>query len=177
MRVVFALVISLIFVFQCVAQSNLPLSKIESQPSTLRHANTQLNVLTVDLGTIISKPLIQRGLEFEQQTGIKVNVTKVPFGQLYNEISKDLSSPTSQYDIIAYASQTKLRSLVTQQHRLSLYEGGQIGELYDLQADPLEQHNLWNEPDAQTLKTTLLCQLIDTMMAHSETSPLPLAIA
>lgn len=105
MRVVFALVISLIFVFQCVAQSNLPLSKIESQPSTLRHANTQLNVLTVDLGTIISKPLIQRGLEFEQQTGIKVNVTKVPFGQLYNEISKDLSSPTSQYDIIAYASQ------------------------------------------------------------------------
>jgi multiple sugar transport system substrate-binding protein len=105
MRVVFALVISLIFVFQCVAQSNLPLSKIESQPSTLRHANPQLNVLTVDLGTLISQPLIQRGLEFEQQTGIKVNVTKVPFGQLYNEISKDLSSPTSQYDIIAYASQ------------------------------------------------------------------------
>ncbi len=105
MRVVFALVISLIFVFQCVAQSNLPLSKIESQPSTVLHANTQLNVLTVDLGTIISKPLIQRGLEFEQQTGIKVNVTKVPFGQLYNEISNDLSSPTSQYDIIAYASQ------------------------------------------------------------------------
>ena len=44
-------------------------------------------------------------MEFEQQTGIKVNVTKVPFGQLYNEIIKDLSSPTSQYDIIAYASQ------------------------------------------------------------------------
>ncbi|HRK84703.1 sulfatase family protein [Alcaligenes sp. HNGD-HTN06] len=72
---------------------------------------------------------------------------------------------------------TKLRSLVTPQHRISLYEGGQIGELYDLHADPLEQHNLWNEPDAQALKTRLLCQLIDTMMAHSETSPLPLAIA
>ncbi len=104
MRVVFALVISLMLAFQCVAQITLPHSKIESQPSTPQQATTQLNVLTVDLGTLISKPLIQRGLEFEQQTGIKVNVTKVPFGQLYNEINKDLSSPTSQYDIIAYAS-------------------------------------------------------------------------
>lgn len=105
MKVVFGLALSLILVFQCVAQSNLPASNIESQPSTVLQANTQLNILTVDLGTLISQPLIQRGLEFEQQTGIKVNVTKVPFGQLYNEIIKDLSSPTSQYDIIAYASQ------------------------------------------------------------------------
>jgi len=105
MKVVFGLVLSLILVFQCVAQSNLPASNIESQPSAVLQANTQLNILTVDLGTLISQPLIQMGLEFEQQTGIKVNVTKVPFGQLYNEISKDLSSPTSQYDIIAYASQ------------------------------------------------------------------------
>ena len=102
MKVVFGLALSLILAFQCVAQSNLPASNIESQPSTVLQANTQLNILTVDLGTLISQPLIQRGLEFEQQTGIKVNVTKVPFGQLYNEISKDLSSPTSQYDIIAY---------------------------------------------------------------------------
>jgi multiple sugar transport system substrate-binding protein len=94
MRVVFALVISLMLAFQCVAQITLPHSKIESQPSTPQQTTTQLNVLAVDLGTLISKPLIQRGLEFEQQTGIKVNVTKVPFGQLYNEINKDLSSPT-----------------------------------------------------------------------------------
>lgn len=105
MKVVFGLALNLMLAFQCVAQSNLPASNIESQPSTVLQANTQLNILTVDLGTLISQPLIQRGLEFEQQTGIKVNVTKVPFGQLYNEISKDLSSPTSQYDIIAYASQ------------------------------------------------------------------------
>lgn len=105
MKVVFGLALNLMLAFQCVAQSNLPASNIESQPSTVLQANTQLNILTVDLGTLISQPLIQRGLEFEQRTGIKVNVTKVPFGQLYNEISKDLSSPTSQYDIIAYASQ------------------------------------------------------------------------
>jgi multiple sugar transport system substrate-binding protein len=66
---------------------------------------TTLNVLTVDLGTIISAPLIQRGLEFEVQTGVNVSVTKVPFGALYGEINKDFISRTGNYDVIVYPSQ------------------------------------------------------------------------
>ncbi|HRL20900.1 MAG TPA: sulfatase-like hydrolase/transferase [Alcaligenes sp.] len=83
----------------------------------------------------------------------------------------------NQRQLFNMPQRCKLRSLLTESHRLSVYQGTNWGELYDLQADPLEQHNLWDDPASSELKTRLLCQLLDTLMAHSESSPLPLALA
>lgn len=56
--------------------------------------------------------------------------------------------------------------------KLVVYHGHAIGELYDLQQDPDEFHNLWDEPDAQPLKHERTRRLFDAvMMATDEGQP------
>ena len=51
------------------------------------------------------------------------------------------------------------------------------GELYDLQADPLEFDNLWDAPHAAPLKLELLQRLSQLLMEYADTSPNPTRIA
>lgn len=51
-------------------------------------------------------------------------------------------------------------TLVTERWRLSLFEGQAGGELYCLAADPLELHNLWDDPAHQATRMTLQHQLL-----------------
>ncbi len=44
----------------------------------------------------------------------------------------------------------------TRQHKLSVYHGHGLGELYDLENDPWEFNNLWDDPNSQMLKRELL---------------------
>ena len=41
-------------------------------------------------------------------------------------------------------------------HKLVVYHGHQLGELYDLTVDPWEFHNLWDDPASQQLKYELM---------------------
>ncbi len=66
----------------------------------------------------------------------------------------------------------RARSLVTPQHRLTIYEGVDWGELYDLSADPHELDNLWDAPSGQSLRRELTEKLARKMMEMSDTSPL-----
>ena len=57
-------------------------------------------------------------------------------------------------------------------YKLVVYHGHAIGELYDLQQDPDEFHNLWDDPDALSLKHELTKRLFDAvMMATDEGQP------
>ena len=47
------------------------------------------------------------------------------------------------------------RTLVTAQHRLTVYQDQTWGELYDLTADPGEIENLWDDLALQNLKANL----------------------
>lgn len=49
-------------------------------------------------------------------------------------------------------------------YKLVVYHGQEVGELYDLQEDPDEFVNLWDEPAMQTLKLDLLKRLFDAVM-------------
>ena len=49
----------------------------------------------------------------------------------------------------------------TRQHKLSVYHGKGIGELFDLEADPWEHENLWNDPAHAELKHRLLAESFD----------------
>lgn len=40
--------------------------------------------------------------------------------------------------------------------KLSVYHGIQFGELYDMENDPQEQHNLWYDGDHQDVKQALI---------------------
>jgi arylsulfatase len=70
------------------------------------------------------------------------------------------------------ANNFRARSLVTQRHRLTIYEGVGWGEIYDYATDPHELDNLWNEPSAQPLRQELTEQLARKMMEMTDTSPL-----
>jgi arylsulfatase A-like enzyme len=43
-----------------------------------------------------------------------------------------------------------------QRYKLSVYHGHEIGELFDLETDPWEFENLWNDPASAGIKTRLL---------------------
>jgi hypothetical protein len=66
----------------------------------------------------------------------------------------------------------RARSLITDKHRLTLYEGVGWGELYDLANDPDELNNLWDISDAYRDRNDLTERLARKMMQLAETSPL-----
>lgn len=49
----------------------------------------------------------------------------------------------------------------TRQHKLCMYHDKQIGELYDLIADPWEFENLWDSSDHQKIKNQLIREAFD----------------
>ena len=71
----------------------------------------------------------------------------------------------------------RMRTLRDHRHRLTFYDGQPWGELYDLQADPMELRNLWNDPGARALRGELMERLARAMLDAADTSPYPTASA
>ena len=65
----------------------------------------------------------------------------------------------------------RLRTLVTERYRLTAYSGQPYGELFDLQEDPGEIRNLWDDPEHRALRDDLRLALLDRIM--STDYPLP----
>ncbi|HJN18006.1 MAG TPA: sulfatase-like hydrolase/transferase, partial [Armatimonadota bacterium] len=57
----------------------------------------------------------------------------------------------------------RLRTLVTDRYKITAYPGQPYGELFDLQSDPSEQHNLWDAPAHAATKSALLIQLLEKL--------------
>jgi arylsulfatase A-like enzyme len=64
----------------------------------------------------------------------------------------------------------RARTYVTKRWRMSVYQGEEFAELYDLQNDPHEMHNVW---DTAPERGELMRAMIDTMTAMQDESPLP----
>ncbi|NOZ30310.1 MAG: sulfatase-like hydrolase/transferase, partial [Chloroflexi bacterium] len=56
-------------------------------------------------------------------------------------------------------------------YKLCIYHGHEIGELYDLQEDPHEFHNLWFDPGRSSLKLDLMKRCFDALMLSSDLGP------
>ena len=82
-----------------------------------------------------------------------------------------------QRTYLGFPGRVRLRSLVTSRHRLSVYDGVPWGELYDLAEDPHETVNLWDDAGAVKLRAELIERLARAMLAASEESPYPTALA
>jgi len=63
-----------------------------------------IEVLTFT-GPQIAEPLQRRGAEYADATGVNVNVTVVPFGDLYQKVLTDLSTGTNAFDVYVFAPQ------------------------------------------------------------------------
>ncbi len=65
----------------------------------------------------------------------------------------------------------RLRTLVTDRYRMTLYAGQPYGELFDLQEDPQEFHNLWDDPARSRLRMELRGQVLEESLADSAFIP------
>ena len=59
----------------------------------------------------------------------------------------------------------------TKTHKIIVYHGQELGELYDLELDPEEFVNLWDEPASSQIKQTLMKQCFDASVFTMD--PLP----
>ncbi len=60
-----------------------------------------------------------------------------------------------------------LRTLVTEDARLTIYIGSEHGELYDLTNDPGEINNLFAKPEGKELRATMMEKLAYSMLEHT----------
>jgi len=65
----------------------------------------------------------------------------------------------------------RLRTLVTDRHKITVYAGGDFGELFDLVEDPHEVHNLWDDPAGQSLKADLQARLLGRLIETDSALP------
>jgi arylsulfatase A-like enzyme len=68
---------------------------------------------------------------------------------------------------------TSSRTLVDGGWRMTVFEGTDLGELYDLGTDPHELANLWSDPGAAAQRAEMLHRLALRQMALSDSSLLP----
>ncbi len=78
---------------------------------------------------------------------------------------------------LGFDGSIRLCTLVSGPWRMSIYDGADWGELYNLEDDPLENRNLWSEPAAASVKADLLEQFVRRQISLIDRSPLPSARA
>jgi arylsulfatase A-like enzyme len=67
----------------------------------------------------------------------------------------------------------KIRTLITDRYRLTIGYPDADNELYDLETDPGEMHNLWDDPSSADIRTRLIEAMTRKMLEM--TDPVPLA--
>lgn len=93
-----------------------------------------------------------------------------------------LGAATRDAAFVQYAHQNAMDDIGVPPHihtirdgryRLSVLQDMEWGELYDLEADPGEFHNLWDAAELQAEKIRLMETLIRAELAHVDRSPMP----
>jgi arylsulfatase A-like enzyme len=69
-------------------------------------------------------------------------------------------------------STVHVKTYVEDRYKLTVYYQHVYGELFDLQEDPKEVNNLWNDPESQALKAELINKLLFAEMGK-ESIPMP----
>ena len=62
-----------------------------------------------------------------------------------------------------------LRTLVTARHKITVYRNADYGELFDLEADPNELTNQWDNPDFAQIKSDLLHEFVQAEIQREST--------
>jgi arylsulfatase A-like enzyme len=79
----------------------------------------------------------------------------------------------SQRPLHGTTGEMQMRTLVDKRWRITYYRGVSWGEMYDLDNDPLELDNLWDDPAAASAKRELTERLLHKMLELAERSPRP----
>jgi arylsulfatase A-like enzyme len=94
-------------------------------------------------------------------------------GESDNARQTFLIEEESQRLQMGFAERARLRTVLSDRYRLSVYAGVPWGELYDLETDPHEMTNLWADAGYAGVRADLLLELNRAMIDAAETSPHP----
>lgn len=72
---------------------------------------------------------------------------------------------------MGFSEPARVRCLLTDRWRLTIYKGEDWGELYDRRDDPGETVNLWDDPAYGEVRSELTGRLVHEMLATMEESP------
>lgn len=118
---------------------------------------------SIDISTtVLSRAGIQA---FHGIQGRDLMSTKPPQAILVEE--------DSQRVMIGFDRLQRVRTVVTDNHRMSLRHGEDWGELYDLNTDPDELVNLFDDSAARSIKNELTMIMLRETIALQDRSPLP----
>jgi arylsulfatase A-like enzyme len=79
----------------------------------------------------------------------------------------------SQRTMTGFDRPQRVRTIVTDRYRMSLREGEDWGELYDLRKDPLEIENLFDRPEAAEESAALTALMLRRLIHYQDRAPLP----
>ena len=65
----------------------------------------------------------------------------------------------------------RARTLITDQHKLTVYSGEDYGELFDLSTDPEELYNKWNDAEYVDVKNRLYRELVNNLIKQEGAVP------
>jgi len=127
-------------------------------------------ISSIDLGPTL---LAQAGLEaFHGMQGYDASELLLnPGSTVRDEI---LIEEDQLNDILHVGTPLRMRTLITEETRLTLYQGYEGSELFDLKNDPGEMTNMTG---ASALRTEMTERLAHALMANDDVSPKPKAFA
>lgn len=70
-----------------------------------------------------------------------------------------------------------LRTLITEDWKITIYSGRTYGELFDLKNDPEERNNLWEDKIYKELKQDMLWKLMQKMLENQDRTSRRIGIA
>lgn len=140
---------------------------IWSEPDQQAPQTSDALCSTVDLAATI---LERAGLEpYNGNQGISfLEATRGGYGPRsevlieYNDLGRRLG----------FEKPARVRSLVTDQWKYTIYRDQEWGELYDLQNDPRETHNLWDSTEHAAIRAHMSERLNHHLIAQMDESPL-----
>jgi len=77
------------------------------------------------------------------------------------------------FDMVGLGQALRMRTLVTERARFTLYRGAEHGELFDLERDPQERHNLFGRPEGRALRGELTDSLARSLLEADDDAPKP----
>lgn len=147
---------------------------IWADPSSTRH-DVASNALagTVDIGaTVLARAGLAPSHGTQGRSLLPLVEDRVDLVRQGIVVEED-----NQRVFLGFDRPVRMRTLVTDRWRLTVYRGVSWGELYDLENDPLEMTNLWDSPEHMEDKARLMLQLVQEMEDLADDSPLPTARA
>ncbi len=72
---------------------------------------------------------------------------------------------------LGFETPARVRSLIDERYRMTIYQGHDWGELYDLKTDPDEARNLWDSAEHSEVKARMSLRLAHQLAALMDESP------